>query len=73
VAGKADRQPETEIWARFREPREPDLLSLPLFVDAAAPVVLELGYAASSTLEMTVHLRGHRHRALSPAGSPPDT
>lgn len=57
--GKPTGNPSTEIWARFREPREPDLLSLPLLVDAAAPVVLELGYAASSTLEMTVHLRGH--------------
>jgi acyl-CoA thioesterase len=55
--GKPSGSPSTEIWARFKEPREPDLLSLPLFVDAAAPVVLELGEAMSSTVELTVHLR----------------
>lgn len=55
--GQPTQNPSTEIWARFKEAREPDLASLPLFVDAAAPVVLELGMAMSSTLEMTVHLR----------------
>lgn len=55
--GRPNGQPHAEIWARFREPREPDLTSLPLFVDAAAPAVLELGEPGSFTLEMTVHLR----------------
>ncbi len=32
------------------------MLTLPLIVDAAAPVVLELG-ALSTTIELTVHVR----------------
>jgi acyl-CoA thioesterase len=48
--------PAYEGWMRFADGREPDLYSLLLFLDAAAPPALELG-AKSSTLELTVHLR----------------
>lgn len=42
---------------RFRDGREPDLLSLASLVDAAAPPVLELGEPGSATVGLTVHLR----------------
>jgi acyl-CoA thioesterase len=48
--------PGYELWMRFGDGREPDLASLPLIVDAAAPAVLEVG-AVSTTVELTVHLR----------------
>jgi acyl-CoA thioesterase len=48
--------PRYEFWMRFRDGREPDLVSLPLFVDAAPPAVLELG-VMSTTVELTVYLR----------------
>jgi acyl-CoA thioesterase len=57
LLGKPSGRPSTELWARFKEAREPDLISLPLMADAAAPAVLELGELGSSTLELTVHLR----------------
>jgi hypothetical protein len=41
---------------RFRDGRPADLLALPLIVDAAPPAALELGIA-STTVELTVHLR----------------
>jgi acyl-CoA thioesterase len=49
--------PVYEGWMRFADGRDPDLLSLPLFVDAVAPAVLEVGVRAMTTLELTVHLR----------------
>jgi acyl-CoA thioesterase len=49
--------PVYEGWMRFADGREPDLLSLPLFVDAVAPAVLEVGVRAMTTVELTVHLR----------------
>jgi acyl-CoA thioesterase len=49
--------PVFEGWMRFADDREPDLLSLPLFVDAVAPAVLEVGVRAMTTVELTVHLR----------------
>ncbi len=47
------------FWMRFKQGRDADLLSLALLVDAAAPAVLELGEPASSTVELTGHLRAH--------------
>jgi acyl-CoA thioesterase len=47
-----------EFWIRFRDGRDADPLSLPLLVDAAAPVILDLGYPGSATIELTVHVRG---------------
>jgi acyl-CoA thioesterase len=49
--------PVYEGWMRFADGREPDLLSLPLFVDAAAPTVFEVGVRGTTTVELTVHLR----------------
>lgn len=49
--------PVYEGWMRFADGREPDLLALPMFADAAAPAALELGLRRVTTVEMTVHLR----------------
>jgi len=49
--------PVYEGWMRFADGREPDLLSLPMFVDAVAPAGLELGLRRMTTVELTVHLR----------------
>jgi acyl-coenzyme A thioesterase PaaI-like protein len=56
LTGQPSGNPVAEFWMRFRDGREPDLASLPLLVDAAAPAVLEIG-ALSTTVELTVHLR----------------
>jgi acyl-CoA thioesterase len=56
LRGRPSGDPRYEFWMRFRDGREPDVMSLPLFVDAAAPAVLELGIV-STTVELTVHLR----------------
>jgi acyl-CoA thioesterase len=57
--GQPTGRPEAELWMRFKDDRPVDLLALPLLVDAAAPVVLEIGAAGSSTLELGIHLRAH--------------
>jgi acyl-CoA thioesterase len=49
--------PVYQGWMRFADGREPDLLSLPLFVDAVAPAALELNLRRMTTVELTVHLR----------------
>jgi acyl-CoA thioesterase len=49
--------PVYEGWMRFADGREPDIFSLPLFVDAVAPAVLEAGVRRMTTVELTVHLR----------------
>lgn len=56
--GQPNGDPRTEFWIRFKGGRDADTLSLPLLVDAAAPVVLELGAAGSTTLQLTTHIRG---------------
>ena len=56
VRGQPSGIPVAEFWMRFRDGREPDIASLPLLVDAAAPAVLEVG-ALSTTVELTVHVR----------------
>jgi acyl-CoA thioesterase len=50
------------FWIRFTQGRDADPLSLPLLVDAAAPVVLELGVAGSATMQLTTHVRGRPAR-----------
>jgi acyl-CoA thioesterase len=57
--GEPSGRPSQEFWMRFRDGREPDLLSVASLVDAAAPPVLELGETGSATIELTVHLRAH--------------
>ena len=49
--------PVYEGWMRFADGREPDLLSLLMFVDAVAPAALELGLRRMTTVELTAHLR----------------
>jgi acyl-CoA thioesterase len=56
LTGAPTGTPAAEFWLRFRDGRPPDLRSLPLLVDACAPMVLELG-VLSTTIELTVHLR----------------
>ena len=56
LTGRPTGDPRYEFWMRFRDGRPADLLALPLIVDAAPPAVLELGIA-STTVELTVHLR----------------
>lgn len=55
--GAPSGDPRMEFWVRFKDGREPDTLCLPSIVDAAAPAVVELGEHASSTIELTAHLR----------------
>ena len=54
--GTPTGNPVAEFYMRFRDGREPDMAALPLFVDAAAPVVLEVA-GLSTTVQLTVHLR----------------
>lgn len=56
--GQPSGDPSAEFWVRFTGGRAADTLSLPLLVDAAAPVVLDLGVAGSATVELTTHVRG---------------
>jgi acyl-CoA thioesterase len=56
--GQPTGRPASEVWMRFADGREADLFSLLLLVDSTAPSVLELG-AASTTIQLTVHLRAH--------------
>lgn len=57
LRGAPSGNPTVECWLRFTEPRDVDLFSLPLVVDAVAPAVMELGAAGSSTIELTLHVR----------------
>lgn len=54
--GKPSGDATAEFWMRFKDGREPDVWALPLLVDAAPPPALEIG-VASTTVELTVHLR----------------
>ncbi len=55
--GRPSGVPSAAFWMRFRDGRDADTLALPMLVDAAAPVVMELGESGSSTIELTVHVR----------------
>jgi acyl-CoA thioesterase len=57
LRGEPGHDPRMEFWMRLADGREPDLLTLPLVVDAAPPAVMDVGEMASTTLELTVHLR----------------
>jgi acyl-CoA thioesterase len=58
ATGRPSGDPVAEFWMRFRDGRDADPLALAALVDAAAPAVLELGVPGSSTIELTVHVRG---------------
>ncbi|MBB3661539.1 acyl-CoA thioesterase [Prauserella sediminis] len=55
--GTPSRNPVSEFWLRFADGRAADTTALAMLVDAAAPVVLDLGVGGSSTIELTVHMR----------------
>jgi hypothetical protein len=55
--GRPSGRASMEFWMRYRDGREADSLSLPALVDAAAPVILDLGEVGSATVELTVHVR----------------
>ncbi len=55
--GRPSGEPYNEFWLRFADGRDPDTLSLAPLVDAGVPAVIELGEHASSTVELTVHVR----------------
>jgi acyl-CoA thioesterase len=57
LCGQPSGNPAGEFWMRFRDGREPDLAAMPLLVDAAPPVALEVGVLSTTTVELTVHLR----------------
>ncbi|MBA2337269.1 MAG: thioesterase family protein [Acidimicrobiia bacterium] len=56
VLGKPSGLPQAEFWMRFADGRNADPLSLCFLVDAAAPVVLEIGQR-SMTIALSVHVR----------------
>lgn len=56
MSGQPSGHPSLEFWMRFADGRDADLVTLPLLVDAAPPVALEVG-VLSTTVELTVHLR----------------
>jgi acyl-CoA thioesterase len=55
--GRPSGRASMEFWMRYRDGRDADPLSLPALVDAAAPVILDLGEVGSATVELTVHVR----------------
>jgi acyl-CoA thioesterase len=57
LQGRPSGDPSVQFWLRFKDGRAPDTLALPTMVDAAFPVVMELGERGSSTLELSVHVR----------------
>jgi acyl-CoA thioesterase len=56
MRGQPSGNPRLEFWMRFADGRDADLVTLPLLVDAAPPVALEVG-VMSTTIELTAHLR----------------
>lgn len=57
AVGRPEGRASMEFWMRYRDGRDADSLSLPALVDAAAPVVLDLGESGSATVELTAHVR----------------
>lgn len=57
MQGRPSGDPGMSFWLRFKDGRAPDSLALVALVDAAYPAVMELGEMASSTIELTVHVR----------------
>ena len=57
MRGQPTSDPSMSFWIRFKDGRAPDPLSMFAFVDAAYPAVMEIGEGASTTLELTVHVR----------------
>ena len=57
LQGEPTGDPSSEFWLRFKDGRRADPLALTFLVDSAPPAVLEIGEFASSTIELTVHVR----------------
>ena len=61
MPGWRQRQPSgehsVELWLRFADGRDADVIALTGLVDMTVPQVFELGPRASSTIELTVHVR----------------
>ena len=57
LRGEPSGDPSFEFWLRFKDGRRADPLALTFLVDSSPPAVLELGEFASSTIELTVHVR----------------
>ena len=55
--GRPAGRPRMKFWMRFRDGRDADPFSLAALVDAAAPMILDLGEIGSATIELTVHVR----------------
>jgi acyl-CoA thioesterase len=56
--GRPSGCPEAAFWMRFRDAREVDRIGVACLVDAGASAVMDLGAGGSTTVEITVHLRG---------------
>jgi acyl-CoA thioesterase len=57
MEGRPSGDPSMSFWMRFKDGRPPDSLALVAFVDGQYPAVTEIGELASSTVELTVHVR----------------
>jgi acyl-CoA thioesterase len=57
LRGEPTGDPSFELWMRLRDGTVADTVALTFLVDAAPPVVFELGGIVSSTVELTVHVR----------------
>jgi acyl-CoA thioesterase len=57
MKGRPSGDPSMTFWLRFKDGRPPDTLALPAMVDASYPAVMEIGELASSTVELTAHVR----------------
>jgi acyl-CoA thioesterase len=58
TTGQPSGRAAAAFWMRLRDGRQPDTISLVSLVDAGWPAVLELGVAGSSTVQLSVHVRG---------------
>lgn len=56
-SGSPSGQARSEFWLRLAGGRRADSLLLPGLVDMAVPAVFDLGHFASTTIELTVHVR----------------
>lgn len=55
--GQPSGEPLTQLWLRLIEGGGEDTLTVPFLIDAAAPAVMEIGAAGSTTMELTVYVR----------------
>lgn len=56
--GAPSGQARAEFWLRLAGDRPADTMLLPGLVDMAVPAVFELGHFGTTTIELTVHVRG---------------